>query len=221
MARQARVILADTPHHVSQRGNRGEPVFFEKADFETYRALMAEQCRERGIDILAYCLLPNQIHLIAVPTKSDDLARAIGEAHRRYTCYINDKKNWRGHLFQDRFYSCALDEGAVTDAAHFIETLPVTARIAPKPEQYLWSSAKAHLRGRDDPLLATHKPLLELVHDWQGFLAMPLPRQVMDSITLHLQTGRPRGGNVFLDMIEEQLGRRVRAMPVGRPKKAA
>ncbi len=221
MARQARVILAETPHHISQRGNRGEPVFFEKADFEAYRAIMAEQCRARGIAIWAYCLLPNQIHLIALPRQADDLARAVGEAHRRYTRYINEKKDWRGHLFQDRFYSYAMDEGAVADAAHFIETLPVISGIAPKADNYLWSSAKSHLRGREDSFISPDRPLLDRVPDWQSFLSMPLPRKVMDDIALHLQTGRPRGGAWFLDTIEEKLGRRVRALPVGRPRKAA
>lgn len=221
MARQARIILADTPHHVSQRGNRGEPVFFERADFETYKALMAEQCAAHDVSIWAYCLLPNQVHLIACPQKPDNLARAIGEAHRRYTRYINEKKDWRGHLFQDRFYSCALDETAVTDAGHFIETLPVTAGIAPKPDSYLWSSAKAHLQDRDDNLLAPYKPMTSMVYDWANYLSMPLPRKIMDDIALHLQTGRPRGSDLFLDSIEETLGKRVRALPVGRPKKAA
>lgn len=221
MARQARITLADTPHHVSQRGNRGDIVFFERADFETYKDLMAEQCAENNVAIWAYCLLPNQIHLIATPQKPDDLARAIGEAHRRYTRYINDKKDWRGHLFQDRFYSCALDESAVTDAGHFIEALPVTAGIAPKPEHYLWSSAKAHLQGRNDSLLAPHHPLKNMVHDWAAFLSMPLPRKIMDDIALHLQTGRPRGSDEFLDTIEDTLGKRVRALPIGRPRKTA
>lgn len=221
MARQARITLADTPHHVSQRGNRGEPVFFERADFETYKALMAEQCAANNVQIWAYCLLPNQIHLIALPAKPDDLARAIGEAHRRYTRYINEKKEWRGHLFQDRFFSCALDESALTDAAHFIETLPVTSGIAPKATQYLWSSAKSHLQDREDNLLMPYKPLLGLVPDWENFLSMAMPRKVMDDIAVHLQTGRPRGSHQFLNDIEEVLGKRVRALPVGRPKKAA
>lgn len=221
MARQARVTLAGIPHHVSQRGNRGEPVFFEKADFESYRAFMAAQCAEHNIEIWAYCLLPNQIHLIAQPHRPDDLARAIGEAHRRYTCYINEKKAWRGHLFQDRFDSYAMDEGALTDAAHFIETLPVMARIAPKAGNYLWSSAKAHLQNRDDSFVVPQKPLLDRVSDWEAFLSMPLPRKIMDDIARHLQTGRPRGGNHFLNDVEQTLGRRVRALPVGRPKKAA
>lgn len=221
MARQARVTLADTPHHISQRGNRGEAVFFERADFEQYRALMAEQCRLHHIGIWAYCLMPNQIHLISRPAKAENLARAVGEAHRRYTRYINDKMNWRGHLFQDRFYSYAMDEGAVTDAAHFIETMPAMAGISPKPVNYLWSSARAHLRGAEDPLLSPQRPMMELVADWEGFLAMPMPGKIMDEIATHLQTGRPRGGNEFLDMAEEALGRRVRALPVGRPRKAA
>jgi len=75
MARLARVIVPDCPHHVTQRGNRRERIFFEDGDQEVYRGLLAEQTRRRGVEVWAYCLMPNHIHLIVVP--SDE--RWLGE----------------------------------------------------------------------------------------------------------------------------------------------
>jgi putative transposase len=105
MARLARVVVPGYPHHVTQRGNRRQRTFFTAADYRAYIALMAEFCREHAIEIWAYCLMPNHVHLVAVPSTEDGLARGIGEAHRRYSRRVNFRKNWRGHLFQGRFAS--------------------------------------------------------------------------------------------------------------------
>jgi putative transposase len=82
MARLARVVVPGMPHHVTQRGNRRQPTFFCQDDYRAYRELTAEWCKERGVELWAYCLMPNHVHLIAVPQSADSLRRAIGEAHR-------------------------------------------------------------------------------------------------------------------------------------------
>ena len=216
MARIARIVMPDTPHHITQRGNRGEAIFFEKGDYEAYIGFMAEECAAHGVSIWAYCLMPNQIQLIAVPQKELGLGRAIGEAHRRYTRRINDRNQWRGHLFQDRFSSYPMDETHLMNAARYIETLPVFTGIAPSPESYLWSSARAHIKGRIDKLLSPEKPLLHFVPDWQNFLQDWPTAQDPKSIERHLQTGRPRGNDNFLDAIEGMIGKTVRPQKPGR-----
>lgn len=216
MARQARIVLPDTPHHITQRGNRGENVFFEKADYEAYIEFLAEECADKGVSIWAYCLMPNQIQLIAVPQKQNALARALGEAHRRYTRRINERNDWRGHLFQDRFFSYPMDENHLLNATRYIETMPVFAGIAPTPESYLWSSARAHVKGREDKLLTPEKPLLHFVPDWSEFLTQWPESTDPKAIERHLQTGRPRGNDQFLDAVESMVGRTVRPQKPGR-----
>ena len=98
MARLARLVVPGLPHHVTQRGNRRQQTFFGEDDYAAYVQLMAEWYRERGVDVWAYCLMPNHVHLIAVPQAEDSLARAIGEAHRRYTRRINFREKWRRYL---------------------------------------------------------------------------------------------------------------------------
>jgi putative transposase len=92
MARIARVIAEGMPHHITQRGNRRQQTFFSDDDYRVYIELMAEWCEKHGVEIWAYCLMPNHIHLIAVPSEEDTLRLAIGEAHRRYTRRINFNK---------------------------------------------------------------------------------------------------------------------------------
>src|SRR5690242_5118150 len=98
MSRLARAVVPDVPHHVTQRGNRRQRTFFCKDDYFLYAALLADSCRLHGVGIWAYCLMPNHVHLIAVPSTADALRKGIGEAHRRYTTEINRRERWSGYL---------------------------------------------------------------------------------------------------------------------------
>src|ERR1700687_3531486 len=110
MARLARVVAAGLPHPVDARGGRRQRVFFGSDDYEAYRALLAEGCRAAGVAVWAYCLMPNHVHLILVPSDADGLRAARGETHRRYTRHVNLREGWRGYLWQGRFASVAMDE---------------------------------------------------------------------------------------------------------------
>ena len=109
MARLARVINPGFPHHVIQRGNRRQNVFFSDEDREAYLQILKEQSEKYGVKYWAYCLMDNHVHLVAVPMEKDSLARAIGETHRKYTRMINFRENWRGYLWQGRFRSFPVD----------------------------------------------------------------------------------------------------------------
>ncbi len=220
MARLARVVAPGVPHHVTQRGNRRQPTFFGPADYRLYRALMAEWCGRAGVEIWAYCLMPNHVHLIAVPQTEDGLARAIGEAHRRYTRAVNLREGWRGHLWQERFASFPMNEPYLLAAARYVELNPVRARLRRRPEAHSWSSARAHLAGRDDGLV-TVAPLLDLVPDWAAFLADGLDDPQAAALRGHERTGRPLGDNGFIARLENQLGRVLaKRKPGPRPKQS-
>ena len=146
MVRIARVIATGIPHHITQRGNRRMPTFFGDEDYQSYLALMAEWCQRLGIEIWAYCLMPNHVHLIAVPETDDGLRRGIGEAHRRYSRLINFRENWRGHLWQGRFASFPMDETYLLAAAWYVEMNPVRARLASDPASWLGAAHRRTLR---------------------------------------------------------------------------
>ena len=118
------------PHHVIQRGNPRQETFFGEEDYQHYLELMAQFCRAEQVAIWAYCLMLNHVHLIVVPQSAESLRRAIGEAHRRYTRWINFREGWRGHLWQGRFASFVMDEDHLLTAARYVELNPVR-RIGP------------------------------------------------------------------------------------------
>jgi len=105
------------------------------------------------VEIWAWCLMPNHVHLIVVPETENGLARAIGEAHRRYTRRINSRENWKGHLWQERFASFPMDETYLLAVARYVEMNPVAAHIVKRAKEYRWSSAQAHLSAQDDQLI--------------------------------------------------------------------
>ena len=154
MSRLARIIVPGIPHHVTQRGNRREAIFFRDGDQDVYRALLAEQARKHGGAVSAYCLMPNHVHLILTPSDSAGLGRAVGEAHRRYTNFVNARGGWTGHLLQSRFASVAMDEGHLMAAVRYVSLNPVRARLVARAEAWPWSSVRAHLAGADDRGLA-------------------------------------------------------------------
>lgn len=217
MPRIARIIAPHTPHHVTQRGNRRMETFFCDEDYRTYLSLMSTWCRKFRVAIWAYCLMPNHIHLIAVPETEDGLRRAIGEAHRRYSLMINQRQKWTGHLWQGRFSSFPMDESYLRAAAKYVEMNPVRAKLAADPFLWEWSSARAHLAGRDDELV-TVSPLLEMVGDWRRFLGHP-DQGDAEKIRCHERTGRALGNEAFLDSLEVKLMREVKPQRPGRKRK--
>ena len=217
MARLARVVVSGVPHHITQRGNRRQLVFFKPEDYRDYLELMAEWCDRWQVAVWAYCLMPNHVHLIAVPGTKDGLARAVGEAHRRYTRLINFRENWRGYLWQGRFASYPLDENYLLTAVRYTELNPVRARLVKVAWRYQWSSALAHIQGKDD-LLVKVKPMLEIVGNWQDFLSMGVNEEEMEVLRRHTRTGRPLGNEDFIEILQKRLGRILRPLRPG-PKK--
>ena len=218
MARLARAIAVGVPLHVTQRGNRRQTTFFVAADYARYRDLLAEWCRTCEVAVWAWCLMPNHVHLLLVPADEAGLRRALAETHRRYTQAVNRREGWVGHLWQGRFASCLLDPPHVLAAARYIELNPVRARLAAAPEAWPWSSAPAHLDGREDGLTSL-EPLRAEVKDWRAFLAAGLKEREADDLRRHARTGRPLGDAGFVAEMEKVLGRRLRPAKRG-PKKA-
>ena len=216
MARLARVVAPGLPHHITQRGNRRQQTFFNDGDYRAYLDLMAEWCGQRGVAIWCYCLMPNHVHLIAVPETPEALALGIGEAHRRYSRRINRREDWRGFLWQGRFASFPLDNDYLLAAVRYVELNPVRAGLVKRPGAWRWSSAAAHLKGRGDPLLGATPPLPEMIGDWKAFLAGGLAPDDHEEIRRHERTGRPLDDDAFVGRLERSLGRPLRKAKPGR-----
>ncbi|NKB59733.1 MAG: transposase [Alphaproteobacteria bacterium] len=219
MARLARVVAAGVPHHVTQRGNRRQPVFFGDDDYAAYLRLLADGCKAARVAVWGYCLMPDHVHLILVPKDPDGLRAALGEAHRRYTRHINMREGWRGYLWQGRFASFPMDKPYLLACARYVELNPVRAGLKRRARDWKWSSARAHLSGQDDSLVKV-KPLLDLAPDWAAFLRQGLDEDDRDAIRAAERTGRPLGSARFTKRLEKRLGRTLAKRKPG-PKPAA
>jgi putative transposase len=217
MARIARIVVPGLPHHVTQRGNRRERIFFEDEDYALYRDLLASACRKADVAVWAYCLMPNHVHLILVPADATGLARALSEAHRRYVGYINARARQTGHLFQGRFGSVAMDEEHLLLAARYVSRNPVRARLVKRPQDWAWSSVRAHLKGADDGLV-TVRALLDRVGRFAELLETPSEAELV-RLRAAETIGRPIGSAAFLKRLSRKLGRSLEPGRRGRKPK--
>jgi putative transposase len=154
MPRIARTILPGQPHHVTQRGNRRQQTFFRSSDYAAYLAIAAEAFAEARVSVWSYCLMPNHVHIIAVPEDGIGMSKALATTHRRYTWRINQREGWTGFLWQGRYSSFPMDEGHLLRCVRYVALNPVRAGLVKRAVDWPWSSVPAHLTGRPDALLS-------------------------------------------------------------------
>lgn len=223
MARLPRTVVPDLPHHVTQRGNGRQQVFFSDDDYALYRDLLAEHCRAAAVQVWAWVLMPNHVHLILRPSDSDGLRRALAQVHRRYAGHIHTRDGRTGHFWQGRFGAVAMDEAHLAAAVRYVLQNPVRARLVTRAEDWPWSSVHAHLAGTDDGL-TTLKPVADRFPDISGLVA-PDPdawgdADAQDRLRRAETIGRPVGDARFLKRIERKVGRPLAPRKRGpKPKK--
>ena len=188
----------------------------EDDDFALYRDWLAQACRSNGVEVWSYCLMPNHVHLILVPSDETGLSRAVGETHRRYSGYINARLRVTGHLFQGRFGCVAMDESHLMAAFRYVAVNPVKAKLAATAADWPWSSTPAHLRRQDDGLVTVF-PLLDRVDSFADFLEVPADPEQVAALTKGQTIGRPLMGDQELGDLEKRLGRTLRPGKRGRP----
>ena len=207
MTRIARLVVPGMPHLVTQRGNRREPTFFGDGDYRLYLDLLAEAAHRAGTEIWAYCLMPNHVHLILKPGNADGLRATFADLHRRYTGAINARHGWTGHLWQGRFASVAMDEHHLLDAVRYVLLNPLRAGLVEALHDWPWSSAAAHLAGRDDRVVKV-APLRALFGDLAVHLAQPFDMGRAFRLLRQAETtGRPLGSRAWIEQLERQSGR--------------
>jgi putative transposase len=177
--------------------------------------LLSEQMRKARVEVWAYCLMPNHVHLIACPQTEDGLARALGAAHRCWANFVNARGRWRGHLFDGRFASVAMDEAHLVAAVRYVALNPVRARLAARATDWPWSSVHAHLRGDDDGLVVV-RPVLERVAWFAELIDSEADDPAFAAIRAAEATGRPLGTKDFVSDLERRLGRPIARRAPGR-----
>jgi len=208
MPRIARVVVPGVAHHVTQRGTGRQHVFYTRRDRQVYLRLLKQNCEGCGVRILAYCLMPNHVHLALVPEDEDSLAVALRRVHGRYAQYLNARRQRCGHLWQSRFYSCPMDDSHLWTALQYVERNPVRAGLVESPERYEWSSASAHLGGRDkwnllDMDFWAHSGGVE---NWALLLGQPEESKLLKALRKATYAGAPFGSSEFVDQTQKLRG---------------
>lgn len=111
-----------------------------------------------------------------------------------------------------------MDEPYLLAAARYVELNPVRAGLVTDAGDWPWSSARAHLKGRDDRLVKT-APLLSMVNDWRALLDSVLSEEEIRDLRQHGRTGYPLGSSSFIERLESIVGRALRPKKGGRPGK--
>ncbi len=218
MARISRIVVPGYPHHITQRGVRSMDVFHTDEDRRQYVQFLSEEAARFGVDILAWCLMTNHVHFIAIPDDEISLARGFGEGHRRYTRMKNFTQGVRGYLFQGRFGSCVLDEQHLLAAARYVLMNPVRSGMVKEPYEYTWSSARFHAGLIEYDPFVRDRTLMGLITNWQEFIAS-VDEEKVHQLRRVTRTGRPAGSDDFVQRIEQMTGRDLSIGTPGRTRK--
>jgi putative transposase len=223
MPRRPRIVIPGVAHHVTQRGNNRQQVFFSDADFQLYRELIAKNTIRFGVSVLGYCLMPNHVHLVVVPQADESLARTFAAAHSAYALAVNASAARSGHLWQNRFFSCPMDESHTLRALRYVELNPVRAGLARAALDWPWSSTRAHTLddAADSVLDATWREWFGGwdATAWREWLGEGDP-EFFDAARRSTRTGEPLGAPAFVADLERRQKRRLRVWAPGRPRKS-
>ena len=210
MTRIARVVMPDVAHHITQRGIRRSNVFLDEADRQMYLGLFLEDSRRFLLHILAYCLMTNHVHFVAVPERKDSIWKTFHRCHSAYAMAFNKKYGFSGHLWQSRPFSCVLDEAHQWAAVRYVELNSVRAGMVLLAEDFRWSSARAHCGIHDDPLVDPDWPPSGSIVDWKAWLRDRSEIPHIDRlIRQNTTTGRPCGNEEFVKLVGSTLKREL------------
>ena len=202
MPRMARIVIPGVPHHVTQRGNRRQPTFFSRDDYIAYRKIAAEAFRAAQVEIWAYCLMPNHVHLIATPGSAAGLANAVGNTHVRYTRLINRRYGWTGYLWQGRFASFPMDDDHLRKCIRYVGLNPVRAGLVDRADNWPWSSVAAHVENRFDPLIA-RGPVERVIANDVAFFETDVSELQRMRFRRASVEGRPLGSAIWISSLRQ------------------
>lgn len=216
MSRLARVVIPDLAHHVTQRGNGRQQTFYRDADYLLYLKLLSESCTASRVACLAYCLMPNHVHLLLVPATADGLRQCLCVVHQAYARIMNARRGLSGHFWQGRYGSVPMDEPHLYEALRYVLLNPVRARLALTAEEWRWSSANVYLSGARDGLTNPWR-MLGLIGDMRTYLAERPDVVRVERLRVAETIGRPAADVEFIRRLEAATGRRLRPRRRGAP----
>lgn len=220
MPRVARFVIPGYPFHITHRGNNKEEIFETDADRRRYLHWFEEAKQKYGMRIIAYCLMNNHVHFIAVAENELSFAKTINTAHMRYAQYINHKNGRVGHLWQGRYYSCILDNAHLLAAVRYVERNPVRAAMTAKPWEWVWSSAREHLKLEKQGIISLDSiDSYMSVLSWREYVDFDDRPEDLVEIRKQTLSLHAWAEDSFKELIETEHGVQLNPNPRGRPWK--
>lgn len=229
MPRRPRLILPEVPVHVIQRGNNRQACFYADDDYLFYLEYLAEQCKNAGCVVHAYCLMANHVHLLLAPQKAESVGLMMKGLGQRYVQYINRTYKRSGTLWEGRFRSCITREELYVLACYrYIELNPVRACIVEHPAEYRWSSYRFNAQCEASRFLVRHACYQGLGRDekacanaYRGLFHSEMDPGLVDDIRQSTHGNYALGSSRFKAEVEAAIGRRVTKGKVGRKSQSA
>jgi putative transposase len=227
MPRRPRIHLPGIPQHVIQRGVDRQPVFFSDEDCQFYLDWLGEYLQKRHIELHAYCLMTNHVHLLLSSPSADALGGLMQDLGRRYVQYINRTYRRSGGLWQGRYKaSFVQSERYLLSCMRYVELNPVRAGMVVAPGDYRWSSYRANAIGVSDRLVTSHIEYLALgaapearEQCYRHLFVTEVDDFAWNLIRQATQQGVLVADSRFAEIIEQRLGAAVKPRPQGRPPK--
>ncbi|MFH2068480.1 MAG: transposase [Candidatus Omnitrophota bacterium] len=221
MPRIARIIIENYPHHVTQRGINRSEIFLDNSDRRLFLANMKELSTRFNVKIWAYCLMQNHFHLLLIPLDSKGMSKFIHGLTFKHAQHFNKKYGRTGHLWENRFFSCPVDKDSYFWAAvRYIENNPVRAKLVSTAEEWVWSSAGAHIKKGKDLFLDNSSDWLT-EYERDEYVKFCREDTFCDNNNIRKTTssGRPFGTENFIEEIGQKTNRNLKSGKAGRPKK--
>ncbi|RAH38203.1 transposase [Halomonas sp. SL1] len=202
MARPTRLLLPETAVHLVQRGNNRGACFVHRRDAIQYLAMLDEVRQIYEVEIHAYVLMTNHVHLLATPRgEPDGISTMMKGLGQRYAQYFNRRHGRTGGLFEGRYRSSLVAETRYLFACYrYIELNPVRAGMVSHPADYRWSSYAANALDRHDPLITAHAAYHDLAcrpehrcERYRHLFDTDLPAGLLDEIRQQTRRGKPLG----------------------------
>ncbi|MEO3430501.1 transposase [Pelagibius sp. CAU 1746] len=221
MARLARVVIPNLPHHVTQRGNGRAQTFFSDDDYRLYLDLLRKHCTEAEVSIWAWVLMPNHVHLILTPQDADGIRRALSKVHRAYAGHVHARLQKTGHFWQGRFGCVPMDEAHLEAALRYVALNPVRARLAKRAVDWQWSSVHDQLSRKRSGTLTDTAPVRERYPNFAALIEAGEDEDLSMALRRAESIGRPLGNAAFVETLERQTGRTLQPAKRGpKPQQA-
>ncbi len=227
MPRRPRIVYDNSTVHLSQRGNNRSACFFADEDYAFYLDQLVLACNAHTIDLHAYVLMPNEVHLLLSAADGQAPSRMMKQLGQRYVQYINRTYQRSGTLWEGRFRSCILgEEDYVLDCYRYIELAPVRDGVVNQPADYRWSSYHANTMDETSPLLVAHPFMqtlgadeLERKNAYRELFSQQLDNCLVDEIRSATNGNLVLGSERFQRQIGNALKLRTWRGKAGRPRR--